>query len=357
MNKIVYGLLGVAVICGVATGCAHGEQTDSTTDDGAPDFAFVTLAESAHLQQTLHLTGDVHLMEDRSMPVYAAGGGRIEEVCVAEGDYVRRGQTLATMCAAKSVALQRKLDDAQRSLDIATRQWVAVEKMAEGGLASQRELMEAERVKAEAKGKLEQLQLQAELSHLAQGGLRSIVTPIDGYVMSRRVNPGMTVADGNDEAMFTIANVDYVWADLCVYESDMTRVEEGSPVELQFIALPDTTIVGTIGRLSRMVDAESKVLVARVGLANHDHRLRPGMFVSGEVEVPDRGVGCCSVPSKAVVLDEGKHYVVLRCGDSLTVKQVEVLCRDGEHCFIATSLPEGCEVATRHSLLLYQQLQ
>ena len=182
--------------------------------------------------------------------------------------------------------------------------------MVDAGLASQRELMKAERNTAEAQGRLEQLQTQADLTHHEHGGLRSIISPIDGYVVLRNANAGMTMTEGYGEPLFTIANIDRVWADLNVYESDMAQLHEGSLVQLSFIAIPDTTINGTIERLSRTVDAESKALVARVRLNNANHRLRPGMFVSAKVQIPINGP-CTAVPNSAMLFDEGHNYVVL----------------------------------------------
>ena len=354
MNRI--SLFVVGLLSALTVACGGGIASPAEKEESLSRVQFAGVRHDVPLRQTLQLTGDVHLMDELTMPVYAAGGGRVEEVAVAEGDYVRRGQTLATMRATKAAALQRKLDDAQRALDLAVRRHQAVQQMVEAGLASESELLEAERSEAEAEGRLGQLQTQADLTHHGQGDLRTIAAPMEGYVVRRCANPGMMVSDAGEEPLFVLANVDRIWADLCVYESDMAQLREGSAVRLHFIALPDTVATGRVQRLSRTVDAESKVLTARVPLDNRDHRLRPGMFVRAEVEAEAAGRST-AVPQQAVVMDGGQNFVVLRCADSLRVQPVGLLRRTDSLCYLATPLPHGSQVATRGSLLLYQKLK
>ena len=84
------------LLCALATACGTRETTTPTTFSDT-HVLFEPVQHGIPLSQTIHLTGDIHLMEDLTMPLYTIGGGRIEEVFVAEGDHARRGQTLATL--------------------------------------------------------------------------------------------------------------------------------------------------------------------------------------------------------------------------------------------------------------------
>lgn len=340
-------------LCITLVGCTQRANTSIINAEVDEKVLFAEVQSDVPLHHTLQLTGDVHLMDELTVPVYATSAGRIEEVLLVEGDYAKRGQTLATIRTTKAAALQRKLEDATRSLDIASHHREATQQLAQAGLVSERELKEAERSEAEAEGKLKQLQTEAEITGHVGSNLRQISSPINGFVVHRNANPGMMVAD---DPLFTIANIERVWADLYVYESDMAQLDVGSPVQLHFIALPDTVVYGKIERLSRTMDLDRKVLIARVALDNRDHRLRPGMFVSGEVETKALG-SCSTVPSAAVIFDNGNHFVLLRMGDSVAVQPVQVLRTTDTICQLSTPLPFGAQVATKHALLLYQKLK
>ena len=80
------------------------------------------------------------------------------------------------------------------------------------------------------------------------------------------------------------------------------------------------------------------------------------MFVSAKVEAEPAGC-CTAVPQQAVVVDEGRCFVVLRCADSLWVQPVELLRRTDTLCYLSTSLPTEAQVATLGSLLLFQKLK
>jgi cobalt-zinc-cadmium efflux system membrane fusion protein len=111
-----------------------------------------------------------------------------------------------------------------------------------------------------------------------------VTSPIAGVIVDRNV----TVADG--AALYTIADLSEVWADIAVPRRDQSRVRVGQPVEL----LADDggpNLRGTIAWLSPLGAAETQSLTARVVLDNSSQRWRPGLFVKAaitlaEIEVP-----------------------------------------------------------------------
>jgi cobalt-zinc-cadmium efflux system membrane fusion protein len=62
-----------------------------------------------------------------------------------------------------------------------------------------------------------------------------------------------------------------------------------------------------------------------------------------------------SIPSKAVVLDNSKQYVVVKKDKQLAIKPIQVLKRIGDTSFI-TGLSEGEQVVTNSQVFLYEAL-
>jgi HlyD family secretion protein len=134
------------------------------------------------------------------------------------------------------------------------------------------------------------LSAQADLQ-LAEVNLSKlrVVSPIDGIVLTRDVDPGATVASSlNAPVLFTIAgDLKRMELQVAVDEADVGQVQEGQPATFSVDAYPDRSFPATIEAVRFASETGSNVVTYKAILTvdNKDLLLRPGMTATADVTV------------------------------------------------------------------------
>jgi len=129
---------------------------------------------------------------------------------------------------------------------------------------------------------------------LAQANLNncSIVSPVDGIVITRSVDVGQTVAAGlNAPVVFVIANnLEKMQIDTNVSEADIGTVVEGQDVDFTVDAFPYTTFHGKVTQVRNSPTTVQNVVTydAVIGVANPESKLKPGMTANASIVVAHR---------------------------------------------------------------------
>lgn len=109
----------------------------------------------------------------------------------------------------------------------------------------------------------------------------SIVSPVDGIVITRNVDVGQTVAAGlNAPVIFVIANdLSKMQIDTNISEADIGNITEGQDVDFQVDAFPYTTFHGKVIQVRDSPTTVQNVVTydAVIGVSNPDLKLKPGM--------------------------------------------------------------------------------
>ncbi|MDB4584058.1 efflux RND transporter periplasmic adaptor subunit [Draconibacterium sp.] len=256
--------------------------------------------------------------------------GRIENLMVNfTGEFVNKGQTIASIYSPEMVTAQEELFEAQKIKE------------------TQPQLFNA------AKEKLKNWKLTDEqIEKILQSGTTretfDLQADVSGYVTNKMVNPGDYIRRG--EVIYKIADLSKVWVLFDVYESDMPWIKKGDKVEFTIASLPGETFNGTISFLDPVIDPKTRVAKARVSLNNRGFKLKPEMFVSGTVEAKlPAQCGAVVVP-KTAVMWTGKRSVVYvksetQQGVNFMMRKVTLGPALGESYIIENGLQEGEEIA------------
>jgi HlyD family secretion protein len=117
----------------------------------------------------------------------------------------------------------------------------------------------------------------------------TIVSPIDGVVLTRDVDPGATVASSlNAPVLFTIAgDLRRMELQVAVDEADVGQVREGQVAKFSVDAYPDRSFPATIEAVRFASETVSNVVTYKAILTvdNQDLLLRPGMTATADVTV------------------------------------------------------------------------
>jgi len=161
-----------------------------------------------------------------------------------------------------NVSTQQSLDDAQYTYDSA---------------AATKQINEAEVLAAEADLRLAQVNL----------GKARIVSPIEGMVLTRAVNPGATVAASlSAPVLFTIAgDLRKMELRVDVDEADVGRISVGQKADFTVEAYPDRKFPAEIKQIRYASDTTNNVVTYKAVLTvdNPDMLLRPGMTATADI--------------------------------------------------------------------------
>ncbi|HTU83222.1 MAG TPA: HlyD family efflux transporter periplasmic adaptor subunit [Candidatus Acidoferrales bacterium] len=180
-------------------------------------------------------------------------------------------------------------------------------------------------------------QLAAEISR------GTIVSPIDGVVVNRNLNPGEYPGS---RTIFVLQQVDPVYAELNASSADVFRVHQGAPVAVSVVgdgaASYNGRVVGVLGQ----VQPGSTNFTVKVIVYGTRGKLAAGLPVTGKIDLPSAtGV---AVPT-AAFLDDSHTSIMTDQNDTATLVHVREVSGDGTTS-IVTGLKPGVTVISNGQL-------
>jgi len=143
-------------------------------------------------------------------------------------------------------------------------------------------------------------------------GYATIVSPINGVVISRNVEQGQTVASSfNSPTLFNIVNdLTKMQVEASIDEADIGQIEEGQKVSFTVDAYPDDTFSGEVRQKRLKPEIVSNVVTYTVivDVPNSDLKLMPGMTASITVLIDERR-DVLKVPSRALSFQPPVSYI------------------------------------------------
>jgi Cu(I)/Ag(I) efflux system membrane fusion protein len=136
-------------------------------------------------------------------------------------------------------------------------------------------------------------------------------SPLKGVVVKRNVEPGSAVNSG--DVIATLADPKHLWFLGNIFEQDFRFIKPGQKMVLQVEAYPDKEFVAYANYISPAVDPQTRALLIRAEIDNHDDLLRPDMFSSAKLTT---GIAdAIVVPQTAVVRIREARYIITKVGD------------------------------------------
>ncbi|HZY82427.1 MAG TPA: efflux RND transporter periplasmic adaptor subunit [Cyclobacteriaceae bacterium] len=256
--------------------------------------------------------GDVSFDENNVVRVFPIVSGTVEKVEVSLGDYVQRGQQLATLLSTDISAYQRDYNVAKANLEVEQKNMTRSEDLYKSGMLSEKDYTEAKKDLANANSEFNEkkqiLELYGGSSERLDATFR-VVAPRSGYIVERNINEGTQIRTDLNTNIFTISDLKTVWIWANVHESDMAKVKVGDKVSVNTVAYPDKTFEGKIVKIGTMLDPESRVIRVRTELDNQDGLLKPEMFATILI-TSQTSEKVLAVPEKALVLENNQFYVM-----------------------------------------------
>ncbi len=262
-----------------------------------PDMHYETAnADRGTIAAKITATGSLSAL--LTVQVGSQVSGRVQELFADYNSQVKKGETIAKLdplileAAVKqlranllSAQSSMKKDQAQESntqvIYQRTKNLVAAQVMAQSDLDVASANYEAAKAQIEA----DESNLVAAGATLNQAeinlGYTTIVSPIDGTVISRNVDVGQTVAASlAAPTLFVIAqDLHHMQVDTSVGEADVGRLTAGMPATFTVDAYPGKPFTGKLRQIRNAAQSVQNVVTydAVIDVENPDLLLRPGM--------------------------------------------------------------------------------
>ncbi|WP_128546521.1 efflux RND transporter periplasmic adaptor subunit [Larkinella soli] len=345
--------LGIALLAGGLWACgtkAEQRPAESRTAAGSP------IEETAVPVRLTAVTSVV-----RSEPVMASGvlssseeaklsfkiGGIIQKTYVDEGQFVRKGQLLAT------------LDLTEINAQVSQAQF-ASEK-------AERDLKRVKALYADTAATLEQLQNATTGSDVARQNLTitqfnrnyaQIRATVDGTVTRKLMNEGELASSGTPVFLVSSNRRNDWVVRVGVSDKDWARLKPGDRSVVHLDAYPDRTFTGTVSRLAQAADPMNKLYEVEVRIDPGPARFAPGLFAKVTLQ-PTLSRSYVVVPIEAIVEGDGKEgFVFTLADDRRHVRKLPIRIGfiDGDKVLVTNGLNADTKVVTAGSAYLTESV-
>jgi HlyD family secretion protein len=321
-------------------------------DKTANQFATIRITRG-NLKQVVTATGEIRPVN--TILVGSQVSGNIETIFVDYNSKVKKGDVLLTIDPS---VLQATADEAKASLDSADAQlkFDRAEYNRNKTLFAEGYIARSELEQSETKYRTsEQSVLRAKSQHeraLTNLGYAKIISPVDGTVISRKVDKGQTIAASFQAPdLFEIAeDLRKMQIETSVSEADIGMIKEGQAVTFSVDAYPTQTFEGNVRQIRLSPTTTSSVVVYTVviDVDNHELHLMPGMtaFVTIMVEERDN----VWKAANAAFLVRSFSGIVDDVGDK-TPKEYLAIQRIGENAPLLVPYKKGLVAATETEII------
>lgn len=390
------------------------ESKTNSVDVGSAATAVRVITVGSQAPSSIFtVAGTVEPNQQQLQQVTPLVAGRVENIYVALGDYVKAGSLLLRIDSPQVAEQHGKLHEAETRLKLAKINLDRVQQAANRvsvlkakatldeaeatlkrtkqlvseGLTARKDLVAAqseyERAKAdynfqkdislnrevtEAKAELQTAQTETE--HIRDGlkaldahlggeeGIEHEISkielraPISGTVIERFVNPGAGFEQG--KPLLTIANTTILWVIANVPETQMATVKIGSPATVK---LGSKEVPGRVSYIDPRLNEDTRTSRVRIEISNPSNRIQVGSFAQVEFRAPSTVDSTVFVPTASVQTVEGKPVVFVKeSNGKFIVRNIQIGAPSSGMVPVLTGLRNGEQIAADGSFVLKSKL-
>ena len=322
--------------------------------------------------------GKIAIDEDRSTPIFSPYAGRVTKLLAKPGDSVKRGQPMlvvettdavqglndfmSAVAAINKARSQLKLAETveKRNTDLYAGKATPLKDLqqAQADLVSaQNDMRSAATALDAARNRLRLLgRSDEQISAFQETGKisseTSLVAPLDGTVVQRKVGPGQYIASSAPDPVFVLGDLSSVWLVAYVRETDALKVAQGQDLNFTVLGYPDRVFTAKINYVSASLDPATHRLMVRASVDNADGVLKPEMFANVTIftSSDNRGV---AAPREALIYNGSLVSVwVVHPDKSIEKRQVKTGDISGGLIQVVEGLSPGERVITKGTLFI-----
>lgn len=320
-NTIVLLFLAAFVACGKTE-----TTTEETTQKTNPKELTITRQQfenenmkigslvDHHFKSVVQANGMIDVPPENRALVNTYVGGYISKIPLLVGDYVKKGQFVATLTNTEFVEIQQKYLEIHAQLKYLKSEYERQQTLFQEKIASEKNFLKAEGTYKSTLAQFNGLAKKLEMMNLnpkeiQEGKLQtsiSIYAPIDGFITEVFVTNGSFVSA--DSKLMEIVNTKHIHLELNVFEKDVLKLKKEQKILFKIPEASEELYNASVHLVGTTINSDRTVKV-HGHLHDEDQKFITGMFVEATIIIKD--TKSRALPNSAVFSEEGKSFVYI----------------------------------------------
>jgi cobalt-zinc-cadmium efflux system membrane fusion protein len=327
------------IACGNKANKSQEEEQKVTTEEAEPTIASLTAEqiktvdiqygsiEQKQLTATLKANGALRVPNNNKANVTSLYGGVVKSINVQLGDFVKKGQLIATIANPQFIQLQEEYLSTSSKIIFAEQEVARQKELNEGNAGALKNYQSANAELKAMRTRRASLQQQIQLmginpNSLNNGNLRSalsVTSPISGTVSNVFSKIGSYVDVSSPVA--EIVDNSQLHLDLNVFEKDLPMLKVGQIIHFTLTNNAVNEYDSKIYSIGTSFENDSKSIPVHATVTGNKSGLIDGMNITAIVSL--NNVTTNAVPNDAIVSAEGKDYIFVVTNKQATEEKTE----------------------------------
>lgn len=274
-----------------------------------------------NLSEVINANGYTKLPPQNQADVTAIVGGTIQSIKAIEGQYVKKGQTLATLQSLsynnmrlEKAKLVEQLEASQTNKGYLDLEYARQKELSDENVNAKKTFqkvasdLEFENKKiANLQNQIAIIEQNLEAGGSVQSPILNITAPISGYISEVYIKIGTNAEAG--KPLFSIVDNSKMHVDLLVYEKDLYKVKTGQNVRFILTNQNNSEIKGKIFSIGKAFENDTKSVAVHADIVNDKQTLISGMYVNALIDVGANNVQ--ALPLDAIVKADGREFIFI----------------------------------------------
>jgi membrane fusion protein, heavy metal efflux system len=335
--------------------------------------------EKKNLTASIKANGALRVPNNNKANATSLYGGVVKSLKVQLGDYVRKGQVIATIENPQFIQLQEEYLTIESKITLADQELKRQRELQEGNAGALKNLQSATADVNTFRARKASLQKQIQLmginpARISNATLRSALTvtsPVNGTVSSEFAKIGSYV-DVSSPVVEIVDN-SLIHLDLQVFEKDLPMVKVGQIVNFTLTNNPVASYTARVFNIGSSFENESKTVAIHCTVTGNKTGLIDGMNITAMISIGNALT--TAVPNDAIAEADGKYYIFVQTdkkaeqyevqedtglANSMNFEKIEVSKGVSELGYTAITpvkeIPEGTKIVTKGTFFVNASL-
>ncbi|WP_292010436.1 efflux RND transporter periplasmic adaptor subunit [Chryseobacterium sp.] len=327
LNIIIIILLTLLTNCSKKTDekTEVRKETETPTENRSANIASVTKEqmnavgiqlgkiEMKELTATVKANGALSVPNNNKANATSLYGGVIRTLTVQVGDYVRKGQVIATIANPEFIQLQEDYLTAGSNITFAEQEYRRQKELFDNNAGAKKNLQNAEAQLKTLRTRRASLQRQIQMmgispGNISNGNLKSglaVIAPISGTVSNVFLKLGSYIDVSSP--VIEIVDNSSLHLDLQIFEKDLPSIKVGQHIHFTLTNNPVAEYDAEVYSIGAAFENETKTIPVHCKVQGNKSGLIDGMNVTAVVSLDNQLMP--AVPNDAITSSEGKDYI------------------------------------------------
>lgn len=272
--------------------------------------------EMKELTSTIKANGALRVPNNNKATITSMYGGIIKTLNVQIGDFVKKGQVIASISNPEYIQLQEQYLTVKSRIAFAEQEYRRQKELFDNDAGAKKNLQSSDAELKTLRTQRASLQRQLQImginpSNISNGNLKSglvITSPISGTVSNILSQIGSYVDISSPVA--EVIDNGSLHLDLQVFEKDLPKMKVGQIVHFKLTNNPEIEYDAKIYSIGSSFENDSKTISVHCSVTGNKAGLIDGMNITGIVSLDKSTTP--AVPNDAIVEADSKYYIFVK---------------------------------------------